>query len=157
MPENCSVHASGRGVVLLFGGFGPDGFLNDTWAWDGSAWTDVTPASGNPPGLVLTAMAYNILRMHRRYLSKLIMDEIIEHLQINLEKDFGFDDDVVIERLRDVMHELRSQRMDSPGRTPADEMPQKPFGIVPTSLSDDDLKNANTTESGVKNSVSVST
>lgn len=31
---------------------------------------------------VMIAMAYNILRMHRRYLSKLQMDEIIEHLQV---------------------------------------------------------------------------
>jgi hypothetical protein len=31
---------------------------------------------------VMIAMAYNILRMHRRFLSKLQMDEIIEHLQV---------------------------------------------------------------------------
>ena len=33
---------------------------------------------------VMVAMAYNILRMHRRFLSKLQMDEIIEHLQVSL-------------------------------------------------------------------------
>ena len=32
---------------------------------------------------VMVAMAYNILRMHRRFLSKLQMDEIIEHLQVS--------------------------------------------------------------------------
>jgi hypothetical protein len=53
-----------------------------------------------------------------------------------LANDFGFDDDVVIERLREVMHELRSQRMDYPGRPPPEELPQKPFGLVPTSLAD---------------------
>jgi hypothetical protein len=31
---------------------------------------------------VMLAMAYNILRMHRRFLAKLQMDEIIEHLQV---------------------------------------------------------------------------
>ena len=43
------------------------------------------------------------------------MDELIEHLQINLGKDFGYEDDVVVEKLRDVMHELRSSRLDHAG------------------------------------------
>ena len=38
---------------------------------------------------VMIGMAYNILRMHRRFLMKQGMDELIEHLQISLEKDFG--------------------------------------------------------------------
>ena len=83
---------------------------------------------------VLTAMAYNILRMHRRYIMRLGMDELIEHLQINLGKDFGYEDDIVIEKLRDVMHELRSSRLDYAGRPPAEELPQVPFGLIPTSL-----------------------
>jgi len=44
------------------------------------------------------------------------MDELIEHLQINLGKDFGYEDDVVVEKLRDVMHELRSSRLDYAGK-----------------------------------------
>ena len=83
---------------------------------------------------VLTAMAYNILRMHRRYLMRLGMDELIEHLQINLGKDYGFEDDVAIEKLREVMHELRSSRLDYAGRPPPEELPQVPFGVVPTEL-----------------------
>lgn len=43
------------------------------------------------------------------------MDELIEHLQINLGKDYGYEDDIVIEKLRDVMHELRSSRLDYSG------------------------------------------
>ena len=43
------------------------------------------------------------------------MDELIEHLQINLGKNFGYEDDIVIEKLRDVMHELRSSRLDYAG------------------------------------------
>lgn len=43
------------------------------------------------------------------------MDELIEHLQINLGKNFGYEDDTVIEKLRDVMHELRSSRLDYAG------------------------------------------
>ena len=65
---------------------------------------------------VLTAMAYNILRMHRRVLKSLGMDELIEHLQMNLAKDFGYEDDKVIECLREVMHELRSNRLDYAGK-----------------------------------------
>ena len=43
------------------------------------------------------------------------MDELMEHLQINLGKDYGYEDDIVIEKLRDVMHELRSSRLDYAG------------------------------------------
>ena len=44
-------------------------------------------------------------------------------------KDFGFDDDSVIERLRENMHDLRSHRLDHPGRPSEDELPKKPFGL----------------------------
>ena len=39
---------------------------------------------------VMIAMAFNILRMHRRYLSKLQMDEIIEHLQVGSIQQLPF-------------------------------------------------------------------
>eukprot|EP00095_Tigriopus_kingsejongensis_P001945 maker-scaffold1386_size43912-snap-gene-0.6 protein:Tk01945 transcript:maker-scaffold1386_size43912-snap-gene-0.6-mRNA-1 annotation:"conserved hypothetical protein" len=80
---------------------------------------------------VMIGMAYNILRMHRRHLMKLGMDELIEFLQINLEKDFGYEDDVVVDKLREVISELSSNRLDSPGRPPSIELPQKPFGLLP--------------------------
>lgn len=80
---------------------------------------------------IMIGMAYNILRMHRRYLMKLAMDELIEHLQINLEKDFGYEDDVAIEKLREVISELSSNRLDSPGRPPPEELPTRPFGLIP--------------------------
>jgi hypothetical protein len=41
---------------------------------------------------------------------------------------------VVIERLREAMHELRSQGLGYPGPPPQDELPQKPFGMVPSEL-----------------------
>jgi hypothetical protein len=41
---------SGRQKVVLFGGdIGSGKQLNDTWEWDGKAWVDITPKSGNPP------------------------------------------------------------------------------------------------------------
>ena len=75
-------------------------------------------------------MAFTILQVHRRKLMKMYMDEAIELLQITLEHDFGMDDDAVIERLRENMHDLRSQRLDHPGRTPPEELPEKPFGLL---------------------------
>ena len=61
---------------------------------------------------------------------KMQMDEAIEHLQINLAVDFGMDDDIAIERLRENMHDMRSHRLDHPGRAPSEELPEKPFGLV---------------------------
>ena len=66
----------------------------------------------------------------RRKLMKMQMDEAIEHLQINLAVDFGMDDDIAIERLRENMHDMRSHRLDHPGRAPSEELPEKPFGLV---------------------------
>ena len=79
---------------------------------------------------VLIAMAYTILWLHRRRMSKMQMDDIIEHLQIHVAKDFGYDDDTVIERLRENMHDLKSHRLDHPGKPPPEELPEKPFGLV---------------------------
>ncbi len=66
-----------------------------------------------------------------RYLLKLGMDDLIEFLQINLEKDFGVDDDAAIDNLRELINALASNRMDSPGRPPQEELPQRPFGLLP--------------------------
>jgi hypothetical protein len=37
------VYDSARDVVVLFGGFGTTGDLNDTWEWNGANWTQVFP------------------------------------------------------------------------------------------------------------------
>ena len=63
-------------------------------------------------------MSYNILKMHRRKLRKFEMDQLSEHIQQNLSKNFEYEDDEVIDRLRDVMYELRSNRLASPGPAP---------------------------------------
>jgi len=78
---------------------------------------------------ILTAMSYNILRMHRRHLKTLDMDRLIEELQQTMGVNFGFEDGVVIERLREVMYELRSNRLHSPGNPPSDELAKEPFGL----------------------------
>ncbi len=65
---------------------------------------------------------------------KLNMDELIEHLQINLERDFGYEDDVVVDKLKEALSELGSNRLDTAGRAPPDELPQRPFGMVDPAL-----------------------
>jgi len=56
--------AVGTGDIILFGGGdtknGPK--YNDTWSWDGSNWTDVTPTTANPPTRTAHTMAYDPTR-----------------------------------------------------------------------------------------------
>ena len=48
---------------------------------------------------------------------------------MTLAQDFGYEDDKVIDTLREKMHDLISHRMDHPGKTPPEEEPTKPFGM----------------------------
>jgi len=53
-----------RQRVVLFGGFagaGPSPYLNDTWEWDGSNWTQLFPAT-SPSPRNLYGLAYDPLR-----------------------------------------------------------------------------------------------
>ena len=47
-------------LVLLFGGEASDRYRNDTWAWDGQAWTQVADTGPNPRRL--HAMAFDSAR-----------------------------------------------------------------------------------------------
>jgi hypothetical protein len=53
-----------RGRSVLFGGSNNFGLLDDTWEWDGVAWTDRTPISPaiSPPARVGAASAYDAAR-----------------------------------------------------------------------------------------------
>jgi hypothetical protein len=54
-----------RGRVVMFGGRDSSGNMTaDTWEWDGTTWTNVTPASGSPPAGYRgeDAMAYDAER-----------------------------------------------------------------------------------------------
>ncbi len=50
-------------TLLLFGGVTGDAsnptYHNDTWEWNGTTWTNVTPASGNPSARSNAGMAYD--------------------------------------------------------------------------------------------------
>jgi hypothetical protein len=54
------VYDSVRKVVLLFGGDTNRGQLNDTWAWDGKAWKQLSPSG--PPARGLPKMAFDTKR-----------------------------------------------------------------------------------------------
>ena len=48
-----------RGMLVVFGGSGPDGYFGDTWGWDGSTWTRL--AETGPAPRVMGAMATVVL------------------------------------------------------------------------------------------------
>ncbi len=61
--RHAMAYDSSRGRVVLFGGFnGSILDLNDTWEWNGSTWTNVTPAGAMPDARNGHAMAYDSSR-----------------------------------------------------------------------------------------------
>ena len=55
---------SATGNVVLFGGYGKTGYINnvgylaDTWAWNGTTWTQQSPVT-SPPPRESASMAYD--------------------------------------------------------------------------------------------------
>nr|XP_022293147.1 USP6 N-terminal-like protein isoform X2 [Crassostrea virginica] len=78
---------------------------------------------------ILTAMAYNIIKLHRRKLLRMGPDEILQFFQSELERNFGYDDDTVIDQLQICLEELRKAKMDFPPRPKMNEDPTLPFGL----------------------------
>ena len=50
-PVMTVAYDSKRGLVILFGGLGNDGFLGDTWSWDGTKWTRLAETGPEPRGM----------------------------------------------------------------------------------------------------------
>lgn len=62
--EACLWYDAAVGRVMVFGGRDPNlfpGYLDDTWSFDGTAWTQVVP-SVSPPGRGAAACAYDPVR-----------------------------------------------------------------------------------------------
>ncbi|XP_037087277.1 USP6 N-terminal-like protein [Pollicipes pollicipes] len=78
---------------------------------------------------VLVTGAYMILKVHRKTLQHLPMEEILEFLQVRLERDFQQDDDSAMLELERCVEELRRGRLDQPAPPPDQELPQRPFGL----------------------------
>lgn len=80
---------------------------------------------------VVTAMAFTILRIHRKKLMNMKdMDEMTEFLQSRLHKNFGYDDDYVIKVLEQSMADLRKYKMDLPPPAQQAELPKYEFGRI---------------------------
>ena len=64
------------------------------------------------------------------------MEDLVGFVQGALEKDFGYEDDQVIDTLQASIEELTKAKMATPpGPTPQNELPSKPFGLfVPPSV-----------------------
>lgn len=60
------------------------------------------------------------------------MEDLIEFLQESLAKNFGYEDDYVIDQLQLSMTELRRAKLDLPPPGKDDEQPKKPLGQVPS-------------------------
>ncbi|XP_043944238.1 USP6 N-terminal-like protein isoform X2 [Protopterus annectens] len=80
---------------------------------------------------ILTAMSYTILKLHKKHLMKLEMEELVEFLQESLAVQFYFDDDFVIQQLQISMSELKRAKLDLPPPGGNDEVPKKPLGQIP--------------------------
>ncbi|KAI4887336.1 hypothetical protein NFI96_025828, partial [Prochilodus magdalenae] len=80
---------------------------------------------------ILPAMSYTILKLHKKTLLKLSMEDLVEFLQVTLSKDFFFEDDFVIEQLQNNMTELRRSKLELPPAGKDEELPKKPLGQLP--------------------------
>ncbi|XP_043215796.1 USP6 N-terminal-like protein isoform X1 [Amphibalanus amphitrite] len=81
--------------------------------------------------VVLTAGAYMIMRMHRKTLLRLPMEDILDFLQARLPRDFLYDEDTAIHELTRCMSELRSGKLDRAGQPTDVELPRRPLGLPP--------------------------
>jgi hypothetical protein len=55
---HATAYDAARGQIVLFGGLGNSGYLNDTWVWDGVTWTQKFPAI-TPPARGLFGLIYD--------------------------------------------------------------------------------------------------
>ncbi|XP_026058859.1 USP6 N-terminal-like protein [Carassius auratus] len=77
---------------------------------------------------VLTAMAYTLLKLHKKCLLKMSLEDLREFLQERIASSFNMSDDAVIEHLQSSMSELRRMKLDLPPPAKGDEFPKIPLG-----------------------------
>ncbi|XP_065611172.1 USP6 N-terminal-like protein [Cyrtonyx montezumae] len=78
---------------------------------------------------VLTAMAYTILKLHKKRLLKMTLEDLREFLQEKMAASLQYEDDAVIEQLQVSMSELRKMKFDLPPPAKPDEFPHRPLGL----------------------------
>ncbi|KAG8125645.1 hypothetical protein E2320_020754 [Naja naja] len=99
---------------------------------------------------VLTAMAYTILKLHKKRLLKMNLEDLREFLQEKIAASLQFEDDTVIEHLQASMAELRKMKFDLPPPPKSEEFPKTPLGMelslnllpVKSSIANDGQKTA---------------
>ncbi|XP_051884829.1 USP6 N-terminal-like protein [Pristis pectinata] len=77
---------------------------------------------------VLAAMAYTIMKLHKKHLVKMSLEDLREFLQEIMSKNFHYEDDVVIDQLEKSISELRKLKLELPPPAKPDEFPSKPLG-----------------------------
>ncbi|XP_051975777.1 USP6 N-terminal-like protein [Xyrauchen texanus] len=77
---------------------------------------------------VLTAMAYTVLKLHKKHLQKMSLEDLREFLQERIASSFTVSDDVAIDQLQSSMSELRRMKLDLPSPAKGDEIPNIPLG-----------------------------
>ncbi|KAL4622697.1 USP6 N-terminal-like protein [Arapaima gigas] len=78
---------------------------------------------------ILTAMAYTILKLHKKRLLKMSLEDLREFLQEKISGSFYLSDDTVIEQLQASMTELRKMKLDLPPPAKPDEFPKRALGL----------------------------
>ncbi|XP_029953035.1 USP6 N-terminal-like protein [Salarias fasciatus] len=77
---------------------------------------------------LLTAMSYTILKIHKKRMLKMSLEELREFLQERIAQTFFYSDDVIVEQLQASMSELRKMKLDLPPPGKPEELPRKPLG-----------------------------
>ncbi|XP_053305655.1 ubiquitin carboxyl-terminal hydrolase 6-like [Spea bombifrons] len=84
---------------------------------------------------VLPAMAYTILKLHKKRLLKMSMEDLREFLQEKIARSLSYDDDIVVEQLQTSMAELRKMKLELPPPGKAEEFPKQTLGQdIPVNL-----------------------
>ncbi|KAM6980611.1 USP6 N-terminal-like protein [Aplochiton taeniatus] len=78
---------------------------------------------------ILTAMSYTILKIHKKRLLKMSLEELREFLQERIGHTFLHSDEVVVEQLKASMAELRKMKLDLPPPGKPEEMHRRPLGV----------------------------
>ena len=81
---------------------------------------------------ILIAMAYNILKIHHKWLLTMNNEDLMTFLTKTLKEDFCCEDQdyVINTSLKNCLTELKSAMLDTPGPLPMNEKPKKEFGVI---------------------------
>ncbi|XP_048829425.1 USP6 N-terminal-like protein [Brienomyrus brachyistius] len=78
---------------------------------------------------ILIAMAYTILKLHKKRLLKMCLEDLREFLQEEIAGCFFMSDDTVVEQLQASLSELRKMKLDLPPAAKPEELPKRTLGI----------------------------